>query len=90
VDELRWAARNASASYAVLNACRALCYSLEGRICSKSQGGEWALARDIKPQLVTAALTARAQGRSSPPEPEARRWVLAVADEIQDRLPPSL
>jgi streptomycin 3"-adenylyltransferase len=55
VDELRWAARNASASYAVLNACRALCYSFEGRICSKSQGGEWALARGIEPKLVAGA-----------------------------------
>lgn len=90
VDELRWPARNASASYAVLNACRALCFSLEGRICSKSQAGEWALARGIEPKLVAAALEARAQGTSSPPEPEAKRWVLAVADDIRHRLQPSL
>jgi streptomycin 3"-adenylyltransferase len=90
VDELRWAARNASPSYAVLNACRALCFSLEGRICSKSQGGEWALARGIEPELVAAALAARAQGTSSAQQPEAQRWVLAVADDIRHRLQPSL
>jgi gamma-glutamyl:cysteine ligase YbdK (ATP-grasp superfamily) len=77
-------------SYAVLNACRALCFSLEGRICSKSQGGEWALARGIEPELVAAALAARAQGTSSAQQPEAQRWVLAVADDIRHRLQPSL
>jgi Domain of unknown function (DUF4111)/Nucleotidyltransferase domain len=90
VDELRWAAHNASASYAVLNACRALYLSLEGQICSKSQGGEWALVRGIEPKLVAAALAARAEGTSSPPDAEAKRWVLAVADDIRRRLQPSL
>ncbi len=90
VDELRWAASNASASYAVLNACRALWFSLEGRICSKSQGGEWALTRGIEPELVAHALADRAQGTSSAQQPEAQRWVLAVADDIRHRLQPSL
>jgi Domain of unknown function (DUF4111)/Nucleotidyltransferase domain len=85
-DELRWAARNASGSYAVLNACRALCFSREGLICSKSQGGEWALARGIEREVVASALAARAEGASSPPDDEAKRWVLAVADEIRHRL----
>ncbi|RPI04720.1 MAG: DUF4111 domain-containing protein, partial [Actinobacteria bacterium] len=89
-DELRWAADNGSASYAVLNACRALCFSLEGRICSKSQGGEWALLRGIEPQLVAAALDARAQGTRPPPDPVAKRWVLAAADDIRHRLQSSL
>ncbi len=89
-DELRWAASNASASYAVLNVCRALCFSLEGRLCSKSQGGDWALERGIEPKLVAAALNARALGTSSPPELEAKRWVLAVADDIRHRWQPSL
>lgn len=89
-DELRWAASNASASYAVLNACRALRFSLERRICSKSEGGEWALARGIEPSLVAQALAARAKGTSSAPQPEEQRWVLAVADDIRHRLQPSL
>jgi len=43
--ELRWALQHASPTYQVLNACRALRYLDDGALCSKSDGGEWALER---------------------------------------------
>jgi Domain of unknown function (DUF4111)/Nucleotidyltransferase domain len=57
VSELDWADANASPSYRVLAACRALHVLEEGRICSKRTAAEWALARGEAPALVAAVLT---------------------------------
>jgi hypothetical protein len=43
--ELRWAARHASGEYAVLNACRAWRFAVDGALVSKLDGGSWALGR---------------------------------------------
>ncbi len=45
VDDFEWAKDRIAANpvYFILNACRVLAYLREGRICSKDEGGEWAL-----------------------------------------------
>jgi streptomycin 3"-adenylyltransferase len=80
--ELGWAIEHADASYAILNACRALRYRDEGTLCSKSDGGTWALARRIQPALVQRALDDRRLGVSSPIDEAAAAWVLEVAAEL--------
>ncbi|MDQ1454512.1 MAG: hypothetical protein QOH28_132 [Actinomycetota bacterium] len=80
--ELRWAVEHAGASYAILNACRALRYREERTLCSKTDGGNWARARGFQPALVQAALDDRRLGVSSPITEAVAEWVLAVAAEL--------
>jgi hypothetical protein len=54
--ELDWADANASPSYRVLTACRALRVLAEGRLCSKREAAEWVLERGDSPPLVAAVL----------------------------------
>jgi hypothetical protein len=75
--ELRWGLDNAPAAYTVLNACRALRYAEDGRLCSKVEGGEWFLARHPGDPIVTAVLDHHA-----PPPP------LDVVADFVARLPP--
>jgi streptomycin 3"-adenylyltransferase len=81
-EELRWAVERAGASYAVLNACRALRFHETGTLCSKTDGGNWARARGIQPALVQGALDDRRLGVSAPMTKAATEWVLAVAADI--------
>jgi hypothetical protein len=80
--ELRWAVDHAVSSYAILNACRALRYRDERVLCSKTDGGKWALARRIQPVLVQGALDERRLGVSSPISEAAAAWVLIVAADL--------
>jgi hypothetical protein len=79
--ELRWAAEESPGEYAVLNACRAWRYAVDGTLVSKIDGGEWALSRATGPdrELIAAAL---ARQRGQPAEglnPAAvRRFVRGV------------
>lgn len=82
VDELRWAVEHASQTYAILNACRALRYRDERVLCSKTEGGTWALARHLQPALVQRALEERRLGLRAPVTDRAARWVLAVAEDL--------
>jgi hypothetical protein len=81
--ELKWAAGNASESYAVLNACRALRFVSDGTVCSKSEGGSWALRGQIEPDLVEAALAARRGGPARPASAAGRAWVLSIASGLE-------
>jgi hypothetical protein len=56
VAELDWAEANASVSYRVLTACRALRVLAEGRLCSKRAAAEWVLERDDSQRLVATVL----------------------------------
>lgn len=85
-DELRWGIDRATESYAILNACRALRYRDERVLCSKTDGGEWALAHDVEPAFVRRALDARRRGVSSPTPKDAATWVTEVAAELDDAL----
>jgi streptomycin 3"-adenylyltransferase len=82
--ELRWAAERAPASYAVLNACRALRFVTDGSLCSKTSGGEWAIAAGIEPDLVSCALALRRGSAATVPEAAARRWVLSVGRSLEE------
>jgi hypothetical protein len=44
-DELTWAAQHNPSEYAVLNACRAWRYAVDGALVSKVEGGRWAEGR---------------------------------------------
>lgn len=77
--ELRWAATEAPTTYAVLNACRALRFGEDSTICSKTEGGRWALERGIRAEVVAAALAHRS-GNGQAPSDEARAWVASVAE----------
>jgi streptomycin 3"-adenylyltransferase len=81
-DDLRWAVDHASESYAVLNACRALRYAREETICSKSEGGKWALDHGIEPVLVQRALEQRRRGERAAVTTPARDWVAQVAEQL--------
>ena len=56
--ELRWGAEHAPGEYAVLNACRAWRFAVDGALVSKVDGGQWALGRIHGPdrELVKIAL----------------------------------
>ena len=58
--EVSWGVENASAAYAVLNACRAARYAEDGTLCSKVEGGQWFLVRHPGHPIVTAALDPQA------------------------------
>ena len=80
--ELRWGVEHAGASYAILNACRAVRFRDTGTLCSKTDGGNWAQARGVQPELVQAALDDRRRGVSSPVTKTVAEWVLAVAADL--------
>jgi predicted nucleotidyltransferase len=56
--ELRWSAERVPNEYAVLNACRAWRFAVDGAIVSKIDGGRWALERasDADHALIEHAL----------------------------------
>ena len=56
--ELRWGAEHTPDEYAVLNACRAWRFAVDGALVSKIAGGQWALGRTHGPdrELVKIAL----------------------------------
>jgi hypothetical protein len=56
--ELRWGAEHAPDEYAVLNACRAWRFAVDGALVSKIDGGQWALGRTHDPEreLIKIAL----------------------------------
>ncbi|MBB5874126.1 streptomycin 3'-adenylyltransferase [Allocatelliglobosispora scoriae] len=75
VDELRWAADHACGAYAVLNACRALRYAADGRLCSKVDGGEWYLSARAPDRIVAAALDLQRGGTKQVARGDAARFV---------------
>jgi streptomycin 3"-adenylyltransferase len=86
--ELEWAGEHADASYAILNACRALRFRAERLLCSKTEGGEWARLEGIEPTLVQAALDARREGTRTALTAHGTEWMLATAAELRSSMPP--
>ncbi|MEU9320474.1 aminoglycoside adenylyltransferase domain-containing protein [Streptomyces sp. NPDC048295] len=89
VSELRWALDHASATYAVLNACRALRFAADGRLCSKLDGGRWYQDRYGNDAVVTAAIAHQRDGLPGPTAPAAIAFVAAALQE-EDRTDPAL
>ncbi len=70
-------------AYAVLNAARTLRYVIEGVLCSKIDGGEWAIARGEDRRLIAPAV---AEQRGAPPSAasiEQATWVRHVAGQVR-------
>ena len=84
-SELEWALREATETYAVLNACRALTYLEDGLIVSKVAGGTSGIARLPQHQaLIARALEEQRCGLPSRDAcAEARALVTAVVGELR-------
>ena len=92
-DEMTWGAAHAATEYAVLNACRAWKYAVDGTLVFKVDGGDWVLMRptdaDVE-QLVRRSLVSRAReqlarlGRGD--AAQVRRRGAGAAGLVQRRL----
>jgi len=73
--ELTWAAEHNPSEYAVLNACRAWRYAVDGALVSKVDGGRWAETRLDEPErtLVRDALALQSGEQAAPLDPDAVR-----------------
>lgn len=85
--ELRWAVDYASESYAVLNTCRALRWTQEMMLSSKTAGGMWALSNGIEPALTRQALTDRQTHSSRKVSILARAFAIRVATILEAGTP---
>lgn len=83
--EMDWGLENATESYAVLNACRALVYLEQDKIVSKVAGGEAALGRGLGPGgLLRRALDQqRERAAERAPAPDAAAFVREVAAALR-------
>jgi streptomycin 3"-adenylyltransferase len=89
-DELDWAAEHAPSEYAVLNACRAWQYAVDGTLVSKVDGGRWAEQRlsGSDRDLVRAALALQSGDTTAPIDPTvAAAFALRVRDVIRSGRP---
>lgn len=82
--DLAWGLQNAAYAYAVSNACRCLMYAREGRLGSKTEGAEWAMATGEVPDgLVDVALRLQRGGPLTHPDAEtAEEFVQSVRREL--------
>lgn len=82
VGELGWGLTHAPYGYAVLNACRARRFAVDGTLRSKVDGGQWYLDRHPGDPVVLAALRCHTGDTDvTPPEPTAVESF--VADSIR-------
>ena len=74
-DELAWAAEHNPSEYAVLNACRAWRYAVDGALVSKVDGGRWAESRLDEPErtLVRTAVALQTCEQAAPLDPDVVR-----------------
>ena len=74
-DELAWAAEHNPSEYAVLNACRAWRYAVDGALVSKVDGGRWAETRLDEPErtLVRDALALQSGEETTALDPDVVR-----------------
>lgn len=82
LDELDWALANAPTTYAVLNACRALRFAVQGVQCSKVEAGGWYLDRRRDSAVVRSAL--EVQRGATAPAPTTQQTTEFVRDVITE------
>jgi streptomycin 3"-adenylyltransferase len=85
-DELTWAAEHNPSEYAVLNACRAWRYAVDGSLVSKVDGGRWAETRLDEPELtlVREALARQSGEEAARLDPDAvRTFVRRLRDDVE-------
>jgi len=77
--ELQWGLDHADEAYAVLNACRALCWCRTGRLVSKIDGGIWAM-RELpgRSSLIGRALADQRAGVCRAPVHEDARGLVGL------------
>ena len=68
----------------MLNTCHAFALRDEGVICSKDDGGAWALRQRLQPEFVERALDAQRRGSRHRVGEEAAAWVRSVAKSLSD------
>jgi hypothetical protein len=61
-DDLTWAVEHGFSRSAVLNACRALRFAREAVLCSKPEGGNWALEQGVGDAALIASALRRQGG----------------------------
>jgi Domain of unknown function (DUF4111)/Nucleotidyltransferase domain len=61
-EDLAWAVEHGHTAYAVLNACRALRFARHGVLCSKLDGGTWALDNGVGNRATVEAAWRRQAG----------------------------
>ncbi len=81
-DELGWGIEHGTMAYAVLNAARALRYGYEGVLCSKLDGGKWALALGEPVAVLRPALDQQETGSDALLSPAQRAWVEGVVRRL--------
>ena len=89
-DELGWAAEHNPSEYAVLNACRAWRYAVDGALVSKVDGGRWAERRltGSERTLVRDALALQSGRETAPLDPDVvRTFVRRLQDVIRGGRP---
>lgn len=82
--ELVWGLEHESTGYAVLNACRAWRYLVDGIFTSKVEGGTWALSRVGDRSLVETALDRQAGAAVVPDEAATRGFVEDIRRLLED------
>ena len=85
-DELTWAAEHNPSEYAVLNACRAWRYAVDGALVSKVDGGRWAEGRlsGSELTLVRDAIALQSGEQVTALDPDVvRTFVLRLRDVIR-------
>jgi streptomycin 3"-adenylyltransferase len=85
-DELGWATEHNPSEYAVLNACRAWRYAVDGALVSKVDGGRWAEGRlsGSELTLVRDAIALQSGEQVTALDPDVvRTFVLRLRDVIR-------
>ncbi|MHB8450985.1 MAG: aminoglycoside adenylyltransferase domain-containing protein [Mycobacteriales bacterium] len=81
--EIAWGLEQSTMAYAVLNAARALRYALGMTICSKLDGGEWAIAAGEPAAVIEPALAEQRGARPSALSAAQKEWVRGVAARVR-------
>jgi hypothetical protein len=82
IDELDWALEQAPPHYAILNACRAVCYAETGELVSKLEGGQWYTRTRKHTGPVHFALREQNGRAKIAPTPQQARAIVELAQEV--------
>ncbi len=78
-SELAWGLEQGAMAYAVLNGARALRFSVESILCSKLEGGEWAICHGEPSGVIQPAMDQQRTGADATITPAQTAWVSATA-----------
>jgi Domain of unknown function (DUF4111) len=81
--DLAWSVEVQAGTYSVLNACRALRFKREGVLCTKLEGGEWAIEQGVADGDLLASALRRQCGAD---EVVDGRGAAALASWVREEL----